>query len=608
MILEKLSKPLIQKIINKKINKNQFGFRPKSDCGIAKAMIFFQSRKYKYKKALLIDIKKAYDTVDLNKLKETINEVFDDENEKGLLINFINIYQGLILIINGVKINPTIGLPQGSSLSPIFFNLYINQVLDKIGKIKEIHIQAYADDIIILSNKIENIQKAYDQTKVEIEKIKLQINPDKCELISEEQNDSIKDTSENGEMKIINSVNQAKYLGQVINEEGVPINNVKSISFGYISSVIRKDGSLTKIAKIRIFQTYMRSRINHLIPMIVLTDGVSQLWKTVRKFIFEHLLEYNTLPRESASAFKLGYYEIIIRPVKKLIERNREFTNNKDEDDMLKECLKMALRNWLIHEPKHTEKLKNIIVDNIEGKADTSIDEMDKLINEEYSERLFRNHTVDENIVKKLRRIKSPSLITLISNEPEHEIKSRILKYERVKEKEKQKKIKDKIIQKILKIKTAIEYIQNYQDNEESDINKNINDINEQIIIFTIKEIKTKKKWEEIKETWVETVNFFVDKLILANKNKEGENINTSEVYALIEKLRLAIANANKEQTKDLEIALEIEEQNEFIRKIIDEKKEEIQQKKGPGRPKKKEYIKDNKQMKIDQIFNKETQ
>ena len=100
----------------------------------------------------------------------------------------------------------------------------------------------------------------------------------------------------------------------------------------------------------------MRSRINH-----VLTDGVSQLWKTVRKFIFEHLLEFKTLPRESASTFKLGYYEIIIRPVKKLIERNMGFTNNKDEDDMLKECLKIALRNWLIQEPKHTEKLKNIM-------------------------------------------------------------------------------------------------------------------------------------------------------------------------------------------------------------------------------------------------------
>ena len=43
MILEKLSKPLIQLIINEKINENQFGFRPKSDCGLAKAMIYYKA-------------------------------------------------------------------------------------------------------------------------------------------------------------------------------------------------------------------------------------------------------------------------------------------------------------------------------------------------------------------------------------------------------------------------------------------------------------------------------------------------------------------------------------------------------------------------------------
>ena len=102
----------------------------------------------------------------------------------------------------------------------------------------------------------------------------------------------------------------------------------------------------------------MRSKVNHLIPLIVLSGGVTELWKTIRKFIFVHLIEFSTLPRESASAFKLGYYDIIIRPVKKLLERNYNFTNNKEEEEMLNECLNISFKNWIIQEPKYTEKIK----------------------------------------------------------------------------------------------------------------------------------------------------------------------------------------------------------------------------------------------------------
>ena len=45
MVLEKISKPLIQTIINKEVVKNQLGFRPLSDCGLAKAMIYYNSKK-----------------------------------------------------------------------------------------------------------------------------------------------------------------------------------------------------------------------------------------------------------------------------------------------------------------------------------------------------------------------------------------------------------------------------------------------------------------------------------------------------------------------------------------------------------------------------------
>ena len=285
-----------------------------------------------------------------------------------MLLNLLNIYEGLILIINGVKINSTRGLPQGSALSPIFFSLYINNVLEELNKEENIHIQAYADDIIILSNNISNIQNAYDKSKELFHYIELEINPNKCELISNDQNDKIIDKDNSSNLTEINAKGQAKYLGQIINEKGIPTNNIKRIDFGNLTNIIIRNGELTKTAKLKIFQIYVKSKINHLIPMITLTGGINDLWKTIRKFIFNHLLEYNTMPIESASAFNLGFYEIIIKPIKKLIKRNLDFTGNEDLNNMLNDCLMNVLKQWLIVEPKHTDKVKKMIIDNIEKK------------------------------------------------------------------------------------------------------------------------------------------------------------------------------------------------------------------------------------------------
>ena len=100
----------------------------------------------------------------------------------------------------------------------------------------------------------------------------------------------------------------------------------------------------------------MRRKINHLLPLIILTGGIEITWKTIRKIIFEHIIEFKTLQRESVSIFGLGYYELIARHIKKLIERNYEFTKNEDEDKMLNDSLKDAFKIWLIAEPQHTDK------------------------------------------------------------------------------------------------------------------------------------------------------------------------------------------------------------------------------------------------------------
>ena len=41
---------------------------------------------------------------------------------------------------------------------------------------------------------------------------------------------------------------------------------------------------------------------------------------------------------------------------------------------------------------------------------------MDNILEEEYTERLFTNHNSDSNIIKKLKKVKSPSVIVLLSN------------------------------------------------------------------------------------------------------------------------------------------------------------------------------------------------
>ena len=49
-------------------------------------------------------------------------------------------------------------------------------------------LQLYADDIIAQGKTIEDLNSIYNKLKHELGKINLTINPDKCEIISDEVN------------------------------------------------------------------------------------------------------------------------------------------------------------------------------------------------------------------------------------------------------------------------------------------------------------------------------------------------------------------------------------------------------------------------------------
>ena len=80
----------------------------------------------------------------LIKIKEI---TYNNRAIRDLLINFVEIYKGLVLLINRTEIKTTRRLPQGSALFPLFFYLYINNILKQININNNIDDQVYADDI-----------------------------------------------------------------------------------------------------------------------------------------------------------------------------------------------------------------------------------------------------------------------------------------------------------------------------------------------------------------------------------------------------------------------------------------------------------------------------
>ena len=188
----------------------------------------------------------------------------------------------------------------------------------------------------------------------------------------------------------------------------------------------------------------------------------------------------------------------------------------------------------------------------------------------------------------------------LISNEPAHEIKERLIKINKTVEDTKKKVEVNKISRIIEKILTCINYAKIEECEVEEEIINNQGNITEQIAEYTIKEIKIRQKWKKKKEEIQEYKEKFVNNIININKNKKDENIDINEIEVIINNLREELTNCINEAIKEVEIGLELENMDDIYYTInTDDKKEK--NKKPPGRPRK---IDNNKnQMKIDEIF-----
>ena len=156
------------------ISKNQIGFikgfRTADHIYLLKTLITKYTRNRGRLYAAFIDFKKAYDTVN----RETLLRNLKEYGIGGKMWdNIKSIYRTVqySIKIKDKTMNPilsNLGLKQGCPLSPLLFNLYINNITQYLQPTEEDSIQLqgekvthfmYADDLVIVSSSKEGLQE-----------------------------------------------------------------------------------------------------------------------------------------------------------------------------------------------------------------------------------------------------------------------------------------------------------------------------------------------------------------------------------------------------------------------------------------------------------------
>jgi len=166
----------------------------------------------------------------------------------------------------------TTGLRQGDALSPVLFNLVLENIVREInvsegielGEVK-IGLIAYADDIALLGDNIEMIKSLGKKLIKAAEKVGLTVNDDKTVYLIVSRSNRNYGLEQHIELEghTFRKVSQFKYLVSIITQDNELKTEVSSriqlANKGYYGlERILKSRTLSKNFKIRMYMTLLR--------------------------------------------------------------------------------------------------------------------------------------------------------------------------------------------------------------------------------------------------------------------------------------------------------------------------------------------------------------
>lgn len=181
-VVQQMILQVITPLIDPTFSKNSYGFRPGKNCQQA----IDQAGKYYeegYNVVVDCDLKSYFDTINHQKLMHRMQWYIADKEILQLIWNFLNAG-----VLDGDIIRSTPqGAQQGSPLSPLLANVYLDQ-LDKELEKRGHRFIRYADDFIVLVQSERAAQRVQESVTQFLEgKLRLTVNQEKSQIVKAHQ-------------------------------------------------------------------------------------------------------------------------------------------------------------------------------------------------------------------------------------------------------------------------------------------------------------------------------------------------------------------------------------------------------------------------------------
>ena len=177
-----------------KTSARQFGFKEKIGCNhaihtVRKVINYFNDKKFTINIGV-IDLKKAFDKVNIYALLSKLLKFNINIKIISILENWFTNSAACVKFENTLSkcVNLTAGVRQGGILSPFLFSLFVDSVLENLANsnlgcfVDNICYNSimYADDLIILSQSVTELQHLFNICAANFDSLDLPINAAKC--------------------------------------------------------------------------------------------------------------------------------------------------------------------------------------------------------------------------------------------------------------------------------------------------------------------------------------------------------------------------------------------------------------------------------------------